>query len=154
LATSFGGLGPETTTCIIGLPIRPVRNLVEWKGNPFQQHTQEWTFREPVPKLIMGGEENAKRHGTGWLSTVTLDLPDEMHGPWHEYITATDNNGRDHRSDYSLFVDGDKNISIWMFTVPLTNIVSVRLQGFAEGDFRWWTFKDVRLKPSLTPIIP
>ena len=152
LTTSFGGWGPEMTTCNFGLPLRPLRNLANWNAPSFQPQTHEWTFTEPVSRLILGDEETAKRHGTGWLSTATLDLPDEMRGPWHEYVTVTDASGHDHRPDYSLFVDGDKNISIWMFPVARTNIASVRLQGFAEADFRWWEFKDVRLKPSLSPI--
>ena len=110
------------------------------------------TFKEPAPEIIMGGEESAKRHGSGWLSSVTLDLPDDMRGSWHEYVTVTDKNGLDDRPGYSIFVGPGNNTSMWMFKVLPTNIASVRLQGFADPDWRWWTFKDVRLKPSLSPI--
>jgi serine/threonine protein kinase len=150
LATTFAE-EKEDTTVTFGVPSGPPRNLLTWDNHPYQIHVQEsWSKSEPTPNLLVAPyappDGSAPNTNSPWRSTVTLHLPKYFDPEWHLYLTAVDENHREHRSSYSVFL-GSRETQIWMLNLPPTNIISIKLQAYQNSDFIWSEFNNVRLKP-------
>ena len=143
LATTFN-TQKKSTTVIYGLPWRQPKDFLNWDGPALQLQVQpDWPKSVPPPHLTVGPSTNSP-----YLSAVTVsNLPEYFDGDWHLFLTATDRDGREHQSTYSVFAGG-RATRIWMLDVAPGNIASIRLQGGVNGEYTWSEFNNIRLKPN------
>src|SRR5262249_23628095 len=119
LATTFN-VQKESTIVIYGLPWRPPIDLLSWDGPALQLQIQpDWPKSVQPPHLMVGPYQSFETFETNspYLSAVTVsNLPEYFDGEWHLFLTATDRDGHEHQSTYSIFAGG-RSTQIWMLDV-------------------------------------